>query len=285
MSAAAVTIEVPEKLLVRWNVAMAIMHGMFAVVTLAVANLGLEAPVFSLETYPADFGNARDGWQLRTRVSSEPGHIYLTWMVFCFFFICALFHTGNAVIWKNMYIRLLKQCYCPSRWIEYSMSASVMIMMIAYATGNIVQQILFMLFALTCVTMFFGHLHEVICRPASPEAWVEQSVLWRLQAHILGYVPQVAAWGVLIAQFMQAASNNYTDKNGRERKMPDFVYAIVFCEVALFWSFGLVQLIVSLRKPADYFKGEIAYQSLSLGAKGLLGLLLLVNVLAVDARN
>jgi len=285
MSAAPVIIEVPEKLLIRWNAAMAIFHSIFAVVTLAVANVGLEAPVFLLETYPAEFGNTGDGWQLKARVSSEPGHMYLTWTVFCFFLICALFHTGNATIWRSMYLRLLAQCYCPSRWIEYSMSASVMTLIIAYVTGSMVQQVLFMLFTLTLVTMFFGHLHEVICRPASPDAWAEPSILWRLQAHFLGYIPQIAAWGILIAQFMQVASRTFRDRNGKEITMPAYVYAIVFGEVLLFWSFGLVQLVVSLRKPADYVKGEIAYQSLSLGSKGLLGLVLLANVLAIDKRT
>ena len=37
----------------------------------------------------------------------------------------------------------------------------------------------------------FGHLHEVICRPKSLDEWAVASKLWRLQAHLIGYVPQL----------------------------------------------------------------------------------------------
>jgi len=280
-----VTIEVPGKLLTRWNAAMATLHGALAIVTLAVGNLELRTPIYGTSIGAQGFGggNSTEGWELVPTVSERASYFYLTWAVAAFFLICAFFHLGNALLWRGLYLRLLSQCYCPSRWIEYSFSASVMVLLIGYTTGSIVLNVLVLLFALTFVTMLFGHLHEVICRPASPERWAEPSVLWRLQAHLLGYVPQVAAWGVIVAQFIQAGGSSSTDEDGNERRMPDFVYAIVSVEMLLFWCFGLVQLVVSLRTPKDYIKGELAYQVLSLVAKGLLGLLFLSNVLVLGS--
>lgn len=280
-----ITIEVPGKLLTKWNAAMATMHLALAIVTMSVGNLELRTPVYgtSIGAQGVGGGNSTAGWELVPEVSERAAYFYLTWAVAAFFLICALFHLGNALLWRGLYLRLLAQCYCPSRWIEYSFSASVMILLIAYTTGSIVLNVLVLLFALTFVTMLFGHLHEVICRPASADRWAEPSVLWRLQAHLLGYVPQVFAWGVIVAQFIQAGGNSSTDEDGNERRMPDFVYAIVSVELVLFWSFGFVQLWVSLRTPKDYVKGELAYQVLSLVAKGLLGLLFLSNVLVLDS--
>ena len=60
--------------------------------------------------------------------------------------------------------------------------------------------------------------------------------------------------------------------------MPNFVYAIVFGEMLIFWSFGIVQLVVSVRPPSKYYQGEIVYMWLSLFAKGFLALLCLTNV-------
>lgn len=275
------TIEVPGKLLTRWNAAMAFFHCVLAIVTLTVGNLELRAPLYSLSSVPRATveGNTTVGWELVVDASARGGWLYLTWATGSFFLVCAFFHLGNALLWRDIYLRLLSQCYCPTRWIEYSISASLMVLLIGHSTGNLVLPILALLFALTFVTMIFGHLHEVICRPASPEAWAEPNVLWRLQAHIMGYLPQVAAWWCIVAQFADAASGSFNDETGTERKMPDFVYVIVICELMLFWSFGIVQLVVSLRKPADYIKGELVYQILSLCAKGLLGLLFLSNVL------
>jgi len=65
--------------------------------------------------------------------------------------------------------------------------------------------------------------------------------------------------------------------------MPAFVYGIVFGELLIFWGFGIVQLVVSLRPPAKYYQGEIAYMWLSLFAKGVLGLLVLSNVLMLGS--
>jgi len=63
--------------------------------------------------------------------------------------------------------------------------------------------------------------------------------------------------------------------------MPAFVYGIVFGELLIFWSFGIVQLVVSLRPPSKYYQGEIAYMWLSLFAKGFLGIIVLSNVLVL----
>lgn len=44
-----------------------------------------------------------------------------------------------------------------------------------------------------------------------------------------------------------------------------------------------MQLVVSLRPPAKYYQGEIVYMWLSLLAKGVLGLLVLSNVLVLGS--
>ena len=79
------------------------------------------------------------------------------------------------------------------------------------------------------------------------------------------------------------SASDSTDGAGEKRQMPTFVYVIVFGELLIFWSFGLVQLVVSLRPPSKYYQGEVAYMWLSLGAKGLLGLLVLSNVLMLGS--
>ena len=67
--------------------------------------------------------------------------------------------------------------------------------------------------------MSFGHLHEVICRPASMHEWSGPSKLWRLQAHLLGYIPQCFAWALVIYQFILGASNTTYDSYGQKRQM------------------------------------------------------------------
>ena len=277
--------------LTKWNAAMSLFHGVFAAITLAVGNTDLAVPVYGSGVKVIVGGlngsnvgtNATDGWALKPDFSSVSSHIHLTWAVACFFGLSCLFHLGNATFLKKFYIRALEKGYAPFRWIEYSMSASVMILILAYTSGTTTQPVLVSLFGFTAITMAFGHLHEVICRPKSLEEWAISNKLERLQAHLMGYVPQCFAWGLVVAQFMEAGGSSTTDSKGEKSQMPTFVYGIVFGELLIFWGFGLVQLIVSLRPPAKYYQGEIAYMWLSLFAKGVLGLLVLSNVLVLGS--
>jgi len=276
-----ILLPVPAKKLTIWNAAMCLFHTTLAAVTLAIGDTNLRTPVFGTPTQIQIMAN-NTGFALVPAPAERASWLYMTWLVACFFFLSALAHLGNALLWRKFYLAALARGYAPFRWIEYTFSASVMVLILSYVAGTIVVSVLVSLFALTAITMFFGHLHEVVCRPASLERWAIESRLWRLQAHLIGYVPQCFAWGLVIAQFMEAGGKVTTDEQGRERKMPTFVYAIVFGEVLIFWSFGIVQLVVSLRAPSKYYQGELAYMYLSLFAKGFLGIIILSNVLVLE---
>lgn len=282
----ALSLPVPARTLTIWNGAMCVFHTTLAAVTLAIGDLGLRVPVYGSAVQLLVLPNNTDAFALAPAApATRAGWLYFTGCVAAFFLLSASFHLGNALVWRKQYLAALEQGYAPFRWLEYSASASVMVLILAYVSGTLFQSTLVALFALTFITMVFGHLHEVICRPASLDEWTVRSKLWRLQAHLFGYVPQCFAWGLIIAQFIDAGAATTTDSSGEERKMPTFVYAIVFGEVVIFWSFGIVQLVVSLRPPSKYYQGEIAYMYLSLFSKGFLGIIVLANLLVLDGNQ
>ncbi len=104
----------------------------------------------------------------------------------------------------------------------------------------------------------------------------------------MGYVPQIAAWAAIMISFHSIAETasasvvNPDTGQVEEIRMPRFVFAIVYGELALFWGFGLVQLCVTLAPPRFYPYGELCYQIMSLGSKGLLGIILIANVLMLS---
>jgi len=282
---------VPAKKLTIMNALCCGFHGLFVIVTLVAGNTELRVPVYGSGvklivggTNGSNVGtDAEDGFALKPDFSERAAWLYLTWATACFFGLSCLFHLGNALLWRKPYLRLLASGYAPFRWVEYTFSASLMILILAYTSGTTTLPVLVALFGLTAITMAFGHLHEVICRPKSLDEWAVSNPLARLQAHLIGYVPQVFAWVLVVAQFLEAGGQSTTDSKGEKSQMPDFVYGIVFGELLIFWCFGIVQLVISLRPPAKYYQGEIAYMWLSLFAKGLLGLLVLVNVLQLGS--
>lgn len=257
---------------------MSFFHAVFGIIALVAGKRDLRVPLYGSSLGLEILPNKTQGWAYKPELPERVGWLYLTVLVASFSLLSALAHGGNASLWRTQYIKGLKSGYAPFRWLEYCMSASVMVLILSYISGSVFESTQILLFALTMITMAFGHLHEVICRPKSLEEW-SGSLLWRLQAHLLGYIPQFFAWGLIVSNFLDGATASQVDAQGETRQMPTFVYGIVFGEMLIFWSFGLVQLVVTTRPPSKYYQGELAYMWLSLFAKGFLAMLCLANVI------
>ncbi len=267
------TVIVPKSTLTGWNAAMALFHAALAILTLAVGNSNLQAPVYKT-ALNFTFRNATDqtaGWDL-VPVYQESFSLPLTWSVALFFVITAVCHLGNATLWRAYYLRELAECRTPSRWTEYFFSAGLMMFLIAYSLGVRERSLLLCVTVLVSVTMPFGYWTEVVARPASPDAW-RDPLSYRLFPWILGHVPQTVAWLVVLLQFYDV---DYLDL------VPGFVHAILWGELVLFFSFGGAALWSQLGPPRLFYRGELLFQVLSLVSKGILGGILLVNVLMLS---
>lgn len=273
----------------RLNNMMFLFHTAFVVVTLTVGKLDLNVPIYKISLSPNGTMSRLKNYSMYTvkqatenfpdwekeineflNVSTEMQNFSLpmTWLVATFFFLSAFFHFGNANLWWKYYISYMEEQQSPFRWMEYTLSASVMILIVSYGAGVRIDVDLFMLFVLIATTMFFGHLTEVVNKKSKTEDKWTLPLGQRLTPHLMGYLPQISAWFVIVYLFM-------TNSEGA----PEFVSAIIWTELALFFSFGFVQLFVILRAPSKYVQGEVAYQILSLVSKGLLGVIMLVNVI------
>lgn len=187
---------------------------------------------------------------------------------FAFFAITALFH-ARAACAHELYVRDLLACRNYHRWAEYAISASIIATTVAYFCTVYDGFQFIALIALTATTMGYGLVAELVARPVDSRTW-SVGLAERLTPHVLGYLPQAAAWVLIFYPFYL---------NTVDTEMPRFVYGIVFGQLVVFWSFGLVQLVVLCNKPSSYVYGEVAYVLLSAAGKLLLGGQLLWNVL------
>ena len=262
-----------KRRLVFLNGFMSFFHIMFALATTGMGNVDLQIPVYdtSLTFSPA---TNTSGFDLLPEYTSS-GMIQLTKLAASFFFLSAFAHMGNGFLWSEFYFRYLNKAQSPTRWIEYFFSASVMMLSIAYTSGIRGYTELSCIFWLVATTILFGWLQEVINRPDPEKDEWQMDLVSRSQAHFLGYIPQLAAWYSVLYTFLSSASGGCGGP-------PDFVYYIVLGEAVLFFSFGIPQLYQILSPPSRYVIGEYIYQLLSLLSKGLLGVILLVNVLMYD---
>ena len=264
--------ELPRRLLWRWNVAMACFHTTLAIITLTVGRLDLRVQVYRTGL---DFveRNASRGWDL-IPLYVPSGTLPFTVVTAVFFALSALFHALNASVWYEFYIRELAACRTPTRWIEYSLSAPTMFLLIAYTLGIRDRSLLIALCVLIGITMPFGYWVEVVARPRSPHEWAAP-LAQRLMPWFVGHVPQLTAWGVIVLQFYGAGIDP-------DDTSPWFVHIILWGEFALFSSFGAASLLSQCLPPERFWRGELLFQVLSLVSKGLLGILLLTNVLVLS---
>jgi hypothetical protein len=160
----------------------------------------------------------------------------------------------------HWYARNLEAGVNYARWIEYSVSASVMIVLIAMFVGIRDIAALVAIFGVNTAMILFGLLMERHQRPGTAD-W---SAFW------FGTVAGVAPWIAVIVYLF-----------GGSGRPPPFVYAIIVIELLLFFSFALNMALQYRRigRWRDYVFGESAYIALSLGAKSLLAWLIFANVL------
>lgn len=139
-----------------------------------------------------------------------------------------------------------------ARWVEYSISASVMIVLIAMLTGISDVAALMAIFATNAAMIFFGALQERYERPGGS-----------LLPFWLGCLVGIAPWLVI---------GVYLVSPGVAAAPPGFVYAIYLSLFLFFNSFAVNQWLQYRARGrwADYVFGERVYMGLSLVAKSLL---------------
>jgi hypothetical protein len=177
-------------------------------------------------------------------------------LVAAFFFLSAVAHLAIASPpGFRRYAANLEKGMNPARWMEYSLSASVMIVVIAMLAGLYDVAALILLAALNATMILFGWMMELHNQTTSRTDWTS---FWF--GCFAGAVPWIA-----IGIYLFGAG-------GPSGEPPTFVYWIYLSIFVFFNSFA-VNMVLQYRRAGrwrDYLYGERAYMVLSLVAKSLL---------------
>lgn len=238
----------------RTNVLLGALHFAQAVAVLALAN-GFALPVTGsfMEGPPGSgLGTTRTLFEVSFGVG-----------VAAFLFISAIAHwTIASPWWFARYRAGLAAGHNHARWVEYSVSASVMIVLIAMLTGISDVAALGAIFAANAAMIFFGLVQEKYERPGGS-----------LLPFWLGSLIGIAPWIVV---------GVYLVSPGVAAEPPGFVYGIYVSLFLFFNSFAVNQWLQYRQKGkwADYLYGERVYMGLSLVAKSLLAWQVFAGTLA-----
>ena len=183
-------------------------------------------------------------------------NIRLAPMVATFLFLSALAHALIASPGiHEWYTRNLTKGINYARWMEYSVSASVMIVVIAMLVGIYDVASLILVFSLNAAMILFGLMMELHNQTTEKTKWTS---FWF--GTFAGIVPWVAIFLYLIGS-----------GNG-EGGPPGFVYGI-FVSIFLVFNVFAVNMVLQYKKIGpwrEYLYGERTYVILSLLAKSAL---------------
>ncbi len=242
----------------RWNVVMTVLHAASALVMVALAS-DFSLPVTN---YVADHppGAALD--PANTTVLFEYS---LAWGTAAFALLSALFHGIVAGPGYAAYIRELEHGRNRFRWVEYALSSTLMILLVAGL--NIITDVaaLIGIAGANVAMILFGWIMEMVNPPERETTWWAPFTF----GSIAGIVPWVA---IAVSTFAGGGAGN----------VPGFVWGILVSLFVFFNSFAVVQWLQyrGQGRWADYLVGEKTYQVLSLVSKTALAWQIFAGALA-----
>ncbi|MFM1789867.1 MAG: hypothetical protein RLZZ526_194 [Actinomycetota bacterium] len=227
----------------KWNIGLTVLHGAQAILILLI---GGDFAIKVTSTFP----QGPPGTRLDTPEALFDLRIGAA--VAVFLLLAAVDHFLTATVSRGTYEADLGRGINRFRWVEYSFSASLMLVLIcAYSGITDIAAILTMVGA-NVAMILFGWLQETMNPPGRTTTTMKP--FWF--GTLAGIMPWAAVWVNVIGA----------------DTVPGFVYGIVVVEQVFFFTFGLNQWLQYRRvgKWADYLHGEKTYLVLSLAAKSFL---------------
>jgi hypothetical protein len=185
--------------------------------------------------------------------------------VAAFLALSALAHGLVSTVWWQRYVADLRRSRNPARWVEYSISSSLMIVLIAQLVGISDVAALLALFGVNASMILFGWLQEHYEEPGRG-GWLP---------FVFGCIAGIVPWAAIAVYVIAPGSTSSVSP-------PGFVYGILVSLFAFFNVFALNQWLQYRARGrwASYVFGERIYILLSLTAKSALAWQVFAGTLA-----
>ena len=193
------------------------------------------------------------------------GWLVISFHILSFIFqgIAELTNWTGPILGYN-YNEMISNGKNPLRFIEYSFSASIMLISIALLNGITDINLIISIGILTTCCQLCGLVVE----------YIEENKI-KILVHLIGWLQFCWAYGIIIDAFIVSIQESNTNSGTQP---PTFVYIIVIILFLLYSSFGLIQLSELIVDINPYTKEKL-YVILSLTSKLILGWMIFSNVL------
>jgi hypothetical protein len=226
-----------------WNLGLTVLHAVQAVAILVVAG---SFAIAVTSNYPQGPPGTRLG------TPEQLFSVRIGVAVAVFLALAALDHLITATVGRRTYERDLGRGINRFRWVEYSFSATIMVLLIASYSGITDITAIVVLAGANVAMILFGWLQERM----NPPGRTTTTMMPFWFGTLVGLTPWIAI-GINLAGAPE---------------VPGFVYGILVVQALFFFSFGFNQWLQyrGIGRWGDYAFGEKAYLVLSLGAKSAL---------------
>lgn len=232
-----------------FNIVMGFFHMIQGVLMVVLSN-DFSLPI-TTSYLQFDFASQKVLPSLETVADLRVGYLIA---LFLFLSSVAHFVVSLPVVYE-WYVKNLKKGINYARWVEYSFSSSVMIVVIAMLVGVYDLSTLILMFFINMMMILFGWMMELHNQKTEKTDWT---------SYIFGCIAGIIPWVVVALYLFGSGEGEY--------KAPDFVYWIFFSIAVFFnsFAFNIVLQYKKVGKWKDYTFGEKVYIILSLVAKSLL---------------
>ena len=227
----------------RWNIGLTVLHAAQAVLIVVLSG---DFVIKVVSTFPEG--------EPGTRVpdAAELFDVRVGFAIGLFLALAAIDHLVTATIGRSTYESDLRGGINRFRWVEYSISATIMVLLIGFYSGITNITAVIAVIGANVAMILFGWIQERMNPPG--RATTTMMPFW------FGTIAGIAPWVGILIQIVGS------------KTVPGFVYGIVIVQFVLFFSFAANQWLQyrSIGKWSDYVYGEKSYLVLSLAAKSLL---------------
>ena len=235
----------PERLrnLRTWNLALTVLHFAQALVIVLIAG---DFAIDVTSTFP----EGPPGTRVPT---AEPLFgVRIGAAIGLFLLLAAIDHFLTATVARSTYESDLRSGINRFRWVEYSVSATIMVLLICAYSGITGVSALLGIIGANVAMILFCWIQERSNPPGRTST--SMTAFW------FGTIAGLAPWAAIVVNIIGSET------------VPGFVYGIVITEAILFFSFGLNQWLQyrGIGRWTDYLYGEKVYLVLSLVAKSVL---------------
>jgi len=263
----------------KFNYVLAAIHAS-AALAIYVLLRDVDDPVylnFSLTDSKTVLGT-KPGVPLEAEVEEIKSPVSIMQAVIYFYLFTSFVHLIYAWAWGTGYLKSLKEGHNPIRWIEYGISASIMVYIVSIVSGVRDINAIIPIVGANAATMYTGYISE--------EAILRGDFDSAFHSIVLGWVLQISIYLSIFRKFSSLIGQirGIEDPPGTKKyKIPPWLFFVIIPTFLYYGSFGVVASLwyskakktyLATGKLPDYRPTEKLYLYLSLFSKLFLGLYL-----------